>query len=254
MPIVEAPDDKAPLCQGDILQGIKLAVTQKPWEADAELVKAPAKFCMVLSRPCVLAHKDKMLVASVRKWPGSTPAELAEYEHVKQFLKEMRDGEDSPDVFYLGHIPRETGRFCAELDSIHTIELPKDVLIRQAFVTRSRIARLTPDFIRDLHVRIFRTFASLGFDDISWYSTDDLEWLEGKGKSEILKSQKAIQDTENKQNGLKAAGRQMSSQEAKELDASRAGLIVLSQEVQQLTEELKRRTTTLEIQPLTEMS
>src|SRR5262245_34629966 len=70
------------------------------------------------------------------------------------------------------------GSFCGRLDSLHTIQVPKSgTAERQAFLASARIASLNREFTRDLHLRIFRAFASLGFDDHCWFSSGDLRAL-----------------------------------------------------------------------------
>jgi len=48
-----------------------------------------------------------------------------------------------------------------------------------------RTLTLHPDFARDLHMRVLGAFASLGFDDHSWLSTEDLRWLVTQGQTDI---------------------------------------------------------------------
>ena len=56
---------------------------------------------------------------------------------------------------------------------------------RTKFIQDHRAFRLTGEFARDLHLRIFRAFASLGFDDEGWYSDEDLKWLIDEGSKEV---------------------------------------------------------------------
>ena len=63
-----------------------------------------------------------------------------------------RDGGSSPDVFYLGQLPGRSGRFCARLDSFHTIEIPEEGDQRTQFLTAHRTLTLHADFARDFVV------------------------------------------------------------------------------------------------------
>lgn len=119
--------------------------------------------------------------------PSQTPAEIKTFERALRFLTEIRDGNDSPDVFYLGQLPGQEsdGRYAARLDSIHTIEVPQKPELRQKFLETHRFARLHGDFKRDLHTRLFQAFTSLGFEDISWFSDADLKYLVEVGTAEI---------------------------------------------------------------------
>ena len=131
MPIIEPARSGAPLTQGDILSGIALFATKGSWDekgGQASVVKS--ELCLVLSRPCVAAHKKHVVVASVAKFPDNVPKNLDNFEKVLDFLTGARDGGSSPDVFYLGQLRGRSGRFCARLDSFHTIEVPEEGELR----------------------------------------------------------------------------------------------------------------------------
>jgi len=187
MPIIEQHVDGQPLNQGDLLRGVKLFLTGK---ADAlnggESVLSKSDHCLVLSRPCVTAHKSSVIVASVEKWSSQTPAEINTFDKARKYLTLLRDGNDSPDVFYLGQLPKKEseGRYAARLDSIHTIEIPQKPELRTAFTDKHRFAKLHIDFQRDLHTRVFQAFSMLGFEDVSWFSDADLNFLVKTGKEE----------------------------------------------------------------------
>ena len=174
MPIIEpVRDTSAPLSQGDILKGVSLFLTQKPWESDGGASKkTDHTLCLVLSRPCVGEHKDRLIISAVEKYKN-TPPEFEDFNEVQEFYKQIRDGHAKLDLFYLGQVPEFTGSFCARLDSLHTIRVPADGPDKAALLAR-RIGTLHIDFARDLHVRIFRAFASLGFDDHQWFPVEDL--------------------------------------------------------------------------------
>jgi len=183
MPIIETniPDESA-LTQGDILRDINLYFTCNTWsDKGGPARRLPNCFSLVISRPCVVAHKKTILVCAIEKFTDGVPEEAKTLEERCAFLTELRDGSGSPDRFYLGHLPNEkTGRFYARLDSLHTIMLPEaDNLV--ALLKKHRVARLSVDFSRDLHIRVFTAVASLGFDDHGWYSTEDLNWVVASG-------------------------------------------------------------------------
>ena len=54
--------------------------------------------------------------------------------------------------------------------------MPADEKLR-VFLAENRIATLEEDFRHDLHMKVLGCFASLGFDDDSWFSDEDLVWL-----------------------------------------------------------------------------
>jgi hypothetical protein len=194
MPIVLPPNEDAPLSQGDILAHVRCFATAGCWDAEGGLAeKAPFAICMVLSRPCVAAHKKTFIIAAIDQLKQSAPQEssadlpkaMAGFEKLLSFLTGIRDGRTSPDVFYLGQIPGQQGRYAARFDSIHSVQTPRNPEEMKAFLKKCRIASLSIDFCRDLHVRIFNAFASLGFDDHAWFSTEDLKAVVDHGQADL---------------------------------------------------------------------
>jgi hypothetical protein len=55
--------------------------------------------CLVLSRPCVAAHKRHVVVAGIAKYPDSVPKAIDSFDKVLDFLTGVRDGGSSTDVF-----------------------------------------------------------------------------------------------------------------------------------------------------------
>jgi hypothetical protein len=155
-----------------------------------------SELCLVLSRPCVAAHKKHVVVAAVARFPDNVPKNIDSFDKVLAFLTGARDGGSSPDVFYLGQLPGRSGRYGARLDSFHTIEIPEDVEQRAQFLAGRRSLTLHPDFARDLHMRVLGAFASLGFDDHRWPSTEDLQWLVNQGKADIAAARAVVRQFE----------------------------------------------------------
>lgn len=120
-------------------------------------------------------------MAEVGRYQDKTPEEVQSFDEIIDFLEGLRDGKDTLDQFYLGHIPAIQGRYHAKLQSLFTVDLPTG---QPAFIDERRIASLSPDFVRALHVRLFTAYASLGFDDHSWFSTEDLDWAVSVGTKE----------------------------------------------------------------------
>jgi hypothetical protein len=209
MPIIEPARPGTPLTQGDILSGVTLFATKGSWkEEGGQAAATRSDLCLVLSRPCVAAHKKHVVVAAIAKYPDAVPKGLDTFDKVLDFLTGARDGNASPDVFYLGQFPGRTGRYCARLDSLHTIEVPEDGAHRARFLSTRRAMTLHPDFARDLHLRIFGTFASLGFDDHRWPSTEDLQWLVTQGQADIAGAALAVRQFEALQASRGAEGTQ----------------------------------------------
>ncbi len=73
-------------------------------------------------------------MAAVEKYPDDVPKDLDSFDKVLKFLIAVRDGALTPDLFYLGQVPNEKGRFCARFDSILTVEIPTGEIERSEFV------------------------------------------------------------------------------------------------------------------------
>jgi hypothetical protein len=186
----------------------------------------------------VAAHKKHVVVAAIEKYPDNAPKGLDSFDKVLAFLTGMRDGGSSPDLIYLGQLPGRTGRFCTRLDALCTIEVPEDGPTHDAFLAERRIATLHPDFTRDLHLRLFNAFASLGFDDHRWPSTEDLEWLVTQGRADVAAAQQAALQQQALQASRSAEGRQAPGSE---LDNAQQRLAGLRERVAPFEQELERR-------------
>jgi hypothetical protein len=156
----------------------------------------------------VAAHKKHVVVAAVAKYPDAVPKNIDSFDKVLDFLTGARDGGSSPDIFYLGQLPGRSGRYCARLDSLHTIEVPEVKEQRDQFLAARRTLPLHPDFARDLHMRVLGAFASLGFDDHSWPSTEDLQWLVNQGQAEVAAATLAVRQLEAQKASRGAEGTQ----------------------------------------------
>lgn len=226
MPIIEpSPADSQQLLQGDILQDVRLYATECSWGDDGgRSVRAPQKLCLVLSRPCVAMHKRYVLVAGIEKYPDAVSREEKSFEDVRELLAIMRDGVGAPDVFYLGQLPNKKGRFCARLDAIYCIEVPPEEQALLAFLQKRRVGTLNAEFVRDLHVRVFMAFASLGFTDESWLSDDDLNWLVLTGKREVREAEVELDKAREKKASRGAEGKQSPAKEIEPLEKKLAKL------------------------------
>lgn len=224
MPIVELPRAGSPLSQGDILEGVPLYATQNGWlDSGGEPAKAPHKMCLVLSRPCAIDHKAHIVVAGIEKYPDEVPKTIDSFEKVLSFLTGARDGIRAPDLFYLGQLPNRQGRFCARLDSLHTVQVPTDSAVRDEFLQK-RIASLHPDFVRDLHCRIFNAFASLGFNDHTWPSDEDLDWIVKQGLADIANAEAVAQELRAQKASRTAEGKMFSEKELTNAETKLADL------------------------------
>jgi hypothetical protein len=240
MPIIENPAPDAPLSQGDILKDVNLFATGEGWHpTNGEPKKTTHRLCLVLTRPCGIVHKEAVIVAGVEKLQDDVPREMAEFGKVLSFLNTLRDGLTSPDIFYLGQLPRLTGRYGARFDALHTIQIPLVGEERKAFVKAKRLGVLHVDFVRDLHARLFRAVASLGFDDHSWLSDPDLKWLVECGKAELAHLQAEVQKHRSQQSSQEARGGRF---EAKDLLKAEQHAQELADRISPYETEYRRRT------------
>jgi hypothetical protein len=219
-----------------------LFATKDGWnEKGGEAAKAPFKLCLVVSRPCVVVNKPQITVAGIEKYSDDAPKEANTFGKVLDFMTGARDGVTSPDVFYLGHLPGHQGRYCARLDWLHTVGLPTDPATREAFLAKRRVAALNPDFLRALHTRLFGSFASLGFDDHAWPSTEDLAWIVSQGQADIAKLDAEMKQLQAQQALRTAEAKQF---DEKQLTKTEKELTILRAKVRPYEDELNRRRTT----------
>jgi hypothetical protein len=240
MPIIEIATPGSPLSQGDILKDVDLFATGEVSKASNGVAKkSPHSMCLVLTRPCGIEHKASVIVTGVEKLKDDVPRELDTFKKVLSFLTDLRDGLNSPDVFYLGQFPGVTGRYGARFDNLHTIQIPLAGPDRQAFVDSKRIAALHPDFVRDLHARIFRAVASLGFDDYGWLSDSDLQWLLDQGRTDLLTAQAKTQELKTQRSSQEAKGGPFDEKQLKTAESKEQAI---SEALRPYEEEYERRT------------
>ena len=188
--------------------------TERSWEdGGGEPVRHEYKLCLVLSRPCAAIHKPHVVVAGIGKYVDNVPRKVESLEEVAHFLTGMRDGWRTPDLFYLGQLPGRDGRFCARFDAIFSIQVPSDPENLADFVKSARIGSLNVEFLRDLHLRVFGAFASLGFSDQGWLSDGDLKWVVETGRGELSAAETKLQQERAKKAGQEAKGERFNEEE-----------------------------------------
>jgi hypothetical protein len=238
MPIVEAPDPDLPLEQGDILQGVRLYCTGKACDGDdASAKRFPDGKCLILSRPCNVAHSASIIVAAVSAYKGGTPSDADTFDKALNFLTTIRDGHRTPDLFYLGQLPDKSGRYCCRFDAVFTLEMPGKGHPRDSFVREHRIGRLTIEFARDLHLQLFRAFSSLGFDDHNWFPKEDLEWLVATGRKDLGAIEQKLRDAREAEARARAEGRQFNTSE---IEKQRKSLEEMQAKLRPFEESLQR--------------
>lgn len=172
MPIVLPADSSRPLEQGDILANIVTIRTP----ASGPVVQKSRLFVLVLSRPCNALRDGYVVVAPIEPKPFPDLKHAESPRELVDAFERIRDGDGRPDGFYLGALDSQSSvRHVARLDELYTIEVPKAEPDRFGFLQLHRKFRLEAEYVRDLHLRVFRAFSSLGFDDTGWWSDQDLE-------------------------------------------------------------------------------
>lgn len=194
MPILVPHDPAEPLSQGDLLGGVRIYCTANgsdhapgAWNHDLALV---------LSRPCVAVNKPRVIVAAVEPFAFQLPKDLKAQSlaDLVSLMAEVRDA-DGSDVFYLGEIPGQGGtRYKARLDFITTMEVPTASDARASWADARRKATLHPDFRRDIHTRLFLSIAKQGFEDIGWFSDQDLKMLVEFGQPKVTAARQAVEE------------------------------------------------------------
>lgn len=177
MPIIQPATHKA-VRQGDILKGITLHASTDLGVA----CKLPGRdYCVVVSRDCVIEHSKTVLVAAIRQFKPEDLKKVFEggFERARRVFCGIRSGDGTPDHLYVGSLPDENKRFAIALKEIFTIKPRQDLV-------SSRVACLSPEYIRHLQVRIFQSIGMQGFDDNAWWATDDLRIMVSIGKKEVV--------------------------------------------------------------------
>ncbi len=237
MPILTDAKIDAPLTQGDLLTGLCLYATGDDWAKCGGSIERLEKcdLCLVISRPCVARHKSTIVVAAV-KAADQDLGDIETFEDVRRSLNRLRDGHGLPDRFYLGQIPgRSGGRYFALLDSLHSVTVPPIPELEE-FLKTGRIATLSEDFRRDLHLRLFSAMANLGFDDSGWYSDQDLDWLVQKGEQKLNESKAELSKQEAALFALNASG---GAKNRKETEGRQNAIEKLRSEVDRFEDELE---------------
>lgn len=97
---------------------------------------------------------------------------------------------------------------------------------------------MNSDFLRSLHTRLFSSFASLGFDDHAWPSTQDLQWIVTQGQADLAKADGEVKQLEAQKCSQDAKGK---SFEEKPLKNASKVLAELRLKVNPFKDELARR-------------
>jgi hypothetical protein len=151
----------------------------------------------VTSRDCKAIREGIVAVFPVHPFKLEAGKE-DDFDKLLRRFEVDRDGDRAPDRFYLGPIVGTGGtksegtRYAAHLDTPFSIQVPTGEPGRQSWIEHNRVWSLHPDFINQLHSRIFNAFARRGFDDIEWFPDEDLDVLVRKARASIDKIQAEI--------------------------------------------------------------
>lgn len=189
------------LMQGDILK-LKTFVS---WAAaDGNVRSEAVEYGIVLSRNCLAVRSATILVARLKAMKVEAFDELTKGElsadQLRRRLDQLRQGASSPDLLYLGTVPghRNKVRFGVALDAIMTVVVPDEGESRQKWVEAHRVARLCPDYRRQLHLRFFAAVGFEGFDDERSWCDDDLLLLTARARRDWQAAQMSISEVRTK--------------------------------------------------------
>jgi len=210
MPILRKPLPGSPLCQGDVLHDVVCTVSDA-----AGVTALTAPYALVMSRPCDALRDGHIVVAPVNTHKvqlGEAGAKVKEIkdltlDDMRRLFAGIRDGGRFTDTFYLGNIgTKDNTRYAARLSILTTIGVPTGAAERAAWIIKHRVASLGNEFARDLHLRLFATYARLGFDDYEWYPEPDLEVMITAGQREVAACQQLVTDASFAVQKLEAVG------------------------------------------------
>ncbi|MCL2824846.1 MAG: hypothetical protein FWD57_12735 [Polyangiaceae bacterium] len=165
---------------------------------------------LVVSRNCNAFRKPYITVASVETRPITGVQHAKTIGALVEYFKQLRDGESMLDTFYLGTINADTqNRYVAKLDQLHTISIPKHLDARQEYLRAHRTHHLSQDYVRELQLRLFRAFASMGFDDYEWWDDGDLDFVKRVGLAQLSVAKAELSRLEAERDGkVLACGQQ----------------------------------------------
>lgn len=242
MPILVPRDAAEPLSQGDLLDGVRLYCTQA---ADQAPGVWNHELGLVLSRPCVAVNKTRIIVAAVEPFAFQLPKDLKaqSLSDLVSLMADVRDA-DGSDTFYLGEIPGVANvRYKARLDFIATIEVPVGADARANWTAARRKASLHIDFRRDMHTRLFLSIAKQGFEDIGWFSDQDLQMLIDFAQPKVTAAQQAVEEVTAAISQAQATNTYRNKQKGldKALNDAQGAYKKLADELKPFQDELRRR-------------
>lgn len=224
MPIIEGVDPDEGFTQGDIFVAVPLFATGE----DGTATSQGECDCILLSRPCKSVRAENLTVCKIfqlqeQKAPKKPPG----LKFLKEVITGLRDGQDI-GYFYLGQLPDRRGRFAANFAEVYTVH--------RNCLRGNRVGRLTPAFAKDLHLQLFRSFASLGFSDFTWWSDEDLKCLVVAGEAEVKHTEAEIASL-----GAAVSYAEASGNDRPDLGDLDGKLAKQQREVEQYRKELNRR-------------
>lgn len=246
MPIVVRPEPNEPLCQGDILRQVPVFVTGIDGAPQAD---PRARYVMVVSRPCKALRDTHVVVAPIFNYKldvsalvkGDDPTSLDKHRRILAGLRDGISGGAFADALYLGTLEGSTSRFAAQLSTLHTVSVPEAKAGREAWIEERRVGRLSPDFVRDLHVRTTLSFQKLGFDDYSAYCDADLELIVNAGRKEINQREATALSARESLQNKQASGDAVSANQRTALEGTEADVEEAKGRLQPYLDELNRR-------------
>ena len=188
MPILEPASDDGEIMQGDLLVDL---TTTTPMHG-AQSVSITDRV-LVVSRNGVAAGAEFIVAARVVERPITEVKAATSVSSLVRFFRKLRSGDGAPDTFYLGALNGDASkRYSAKFNLLHTIGIPTDPAARSEFIKKHRTHRLAPDYVRDMQLRLFRAFASMGFDDDGWWEEEDLAFVRRQDELELQAAEQEL--------------------------------------------------------------
>jgi hypothetical protein len=112
---------------------------------------------------------------------------------------------------------------------------------RIEWIKSHRAWRLQVDFARDLHVRLFNSFARLGFDDHGWYADADLAIMVTEGQKQLHEAEVSLDEAQQAVQQKEAKSEPVPGDMRKNIERRRADVEAARKELQPYLDEQQRR-------------
>jgi hypothetical protein len=196
---------------------------------------------IVVSRNCNAVRDPEIIVAPVTKKVLPDLNKLTSFDEFVAYFSGHRDGVRAPDAFYLGEFDGDPhSRYFATFERLYTIEIPVGPQ-RLEYLKSHRVYALDQAFAHDMHQRLFRAFASLGFDDHAWWSPADFEILMKRADADVAALTAEVNKANSELDVVRLSDPKQAVGKEKALENRRKALVDLKERVEPFEVERRRR-------------